>query len=564
MSRRDRGIALVLVVVLAVIGAAMGMPSSTSAPAASPTASAAPLVYREGVVGAPSSINPLTARTQADRDLVALVFSGLVRLGPDGTISPDLAESWTVDPSGATYAFTIRPDATWQDGVPVTAADVVFTVGIIQDPAYTGIWSSSWDEVTATATGPRTVKFVLKTPLGGFLTAARLPILPQHLLQGVPVAQLADAPFSLTPVGSGPFRLLNLDKTRALLEPVARSAAASASPTLLPSDPGETLLGTAPRLPRTEVYFYPDAKTLAAALAAGKVDAAGGMPPAMAAAAASRPGMRSISYPTTTLTSVILNQRPQHPEFKDPAVRLALLEAIDRNGIVQDVLAGNGARADSLIPPSSWAFSPASAPTVPYSSKAAVAALTKAGWKQTAAGWTPKGAKIPLTIELITPDSASNPMAYATALAVAADWEAIGLIVNLVPLPAKTYTSERLETGQFQAAIVNVDLGLDPDLYPLLASSQVAQGGSNVAGVQDVSLDRLLVAARSPGTMTARMAAYATLQKYLASHVEMLPIDFQDYLFVASNRLIGPESRQISDAADRYWDVLDWRLVGGR
>ena len=80
--------------------------------------------YVEGALGAPVSVTPLTARTQVDRDLVALVFSGLVRNGPDGTIVPDLAERWSVDATGKTWTVDLRDDARWHDGEPVTADDV--------------------------------------------------------------------------------------------------------------------------------------------------------------------------------------------------------------------------------------------------------------------------------------------------------------------------------------------------------------------------------------------------------------------------------------------------------
>ena len=81
------------------------------------------------MVGRPSSITPFTARTQVDRDLVALLFRGLVRLGPGTSVLPDLAERWTVDEKGARWTFHLREDACWHDGTPVTSADVVFTVG---------------------------------------------------------------------------------------------------------------------------------------------------------------------------------------------------------------------------------------------------------------------------------------------------------------------------------------------------------------------------------------------------------------------------------------------------
>jgi ABC-type oligopeptide transport system substrate-binding subunit len=91
MNRRDRFAIGALLLALAVVGVALVMPGSSPGSKASARATGATVPYREGVVGHPSSINPLTPRSQADQDLVALLFRGLVMAGPDGTVVPDLA-----------------------------------------------------------------------------------------------------------------------------------------------------------------------------------------------------------------------------------------------------------------------------------------------------------------------------------------------------------------------------------------------------------------------------------------------------------------------------------------
>jgi ABC-type oligopeptide transport system substrate-binding subunit len=107
-------------------------------------------------------------------------------------------------------------------------------------------------------------------------------------------------------------------------------------------------------------------------------------------------------------------------------------------------------------------------------------------------------------------------------------------------------------------------IGLDPDLYPLLASSQTLTGGSNVMGVQDPTLDALLVKARAPGTDAARKAAYSALEKQLATGRYLLPLAFADEVVVVHDTLEGPVLRQASDPSDRFWDVLTWRLAVDR
>ena len=81
-------------------------------------------LLREGVIGAPRFINPLLAISDADRDLVALVFSGLMKSTPSGELVPDLAESFSISPDGLTYSFTIREGAKFHNGKPITSEDV--------------------------------------------------------------------------------------------------------------------------------------------------------------------------------------------------------------------------------------------------------------------------------------------------------------------------------------------------------------------------------------------------------------------------------------------------------
>ena len=578
MTRTDSFVVGTLVLLLVIIAGLVGVPSllPTTASNSTPpptTGAVATRAYREGVLGRPVSVSPLSARTQADRDLVALVFSGLVRNGPDGTLVPDLAERWSVDPTGTVWTFQLREDARWHDGEPVTAEDVAFTIRVLQDPRYTGPGAGSWNEVTVQTVGPRTVVLTLATPLAGFLQAATQPIAPAHLLAGIPAEKLGDQPFGRQPIGSGPFAVTLLDDSVAELIPAATvlsTAEPSTDPTPHATDslatavPPSRPTGPIPYLAGIEFHFFDEPKALAEAYRGGGLDAASGLSPALTQELGATEGSRAIHYPGSTLTAVLLDLRPTHPEFSDPAVRTALLAAIDRSGLMAASFAKAAVRAAGLIPPSSWLFDPTAEPTVTYDPTATQAVLTKAGWTLAADGWHLPGAKAPLAIELLSPDEVSNPAAYQAAVAIATDWKAIGLGVTHVPLPPGEFVTGRLATGAFSAAVADIRVGLDPDLYPLLASSQTVTGGSNVIGLQDPALDALLVAARRPGTDDARKAAYSTLQKQFAKAHYLLPLAFADESIVVRDTLQGPVVRQLADPAERFWDVLTWRLAAGR
>jgi peptide/nickel transport system substrate-binding protein len=577
MNRSDHAVIGVLVALLAAIALAIGMPAfapTAATPSATPTLPPVP-AYREGIVGAPFSINPLAARTQVDRDLVALAFGGLVRLGPDETIVPDLASRWTTDETGRTWTFTLRPDARWHDGQPVTATDVVFTVNILHDPSYAGPGAGSWREVTATAVDARTVRFDLATPLGGFLQLATQPIAPAHLLGTVPIESLADDPFGRSPVGSGPFVVVELDDSHAVLEPVATASAPGASPSV-PGvggpEPTDALLTPAPTkrpsvavpgLSRLEFRFFADDAALASAFERGELDAASGLSAGATESLGATDGARLLRYPGTTLTTIILNLRPDHPELRDQAVRAALLVAIDRPAIVDSAFHGLASQAESPIPPTSWAFDSAASPETVASPVTAQNTLKKAGWTRVDDRLRPPGAKEPYTIRLVVPDRETNASLHEVAERVAADWTAIGLSVEVVDSAPGAFLAD-LQDGKYTAAAIDVAIGHDPDLYPLLASSQTQTGGLNVMGLQDAALDGLLAAARKPGTDEARKAAYKALQAQLATGRYVLPIAFADEVVVVRDAVQGPVVRSVADPSDRFWDVLTWRLASDR
>jgi peptide/nickel transport system substrate-binding protein len=531
--------------------------------------------YREGVLGEPVSISPLTARTQADRDLVALIFCGLVKNGPAGTLLPDLADSWTVDPTGAIWTFDLREDARWHDGQPVTAADVEFTIRTLQDPEYTGPAAGSWNDAAVEVVDARRITITLTNPLGGFLQAATQPIAPAHLLADVPVGELAAHPFGRQPVGAGPFALVRLDEDGAELIPAASvrpneaqtsvgtpspstvDSLATPPPTARPSEANPYLAGI-------EFRYFDDPAALAAAYRAGGLDGASGLPPDVARELAATPGSRMLRYPGSTLTAVLFNLRADRHVFTTPAIRTAFLAAIDRSALIEAAFAHAAGSASGPIPPTSPLFDPSAAPPVGFSRDAAQKSLKEAGWKKSENAWRRATDTKPLTFELLSPDAESNPGLFAAAAAVAADWKYIGIQVTHVPLPPGEFVTDRLATADFTVAVADVTIGLDPDLYPLMASSQTLTGGSNIIGLQDPALDALLLAARKPASAADRAAAYKALQLHLAKGMYLLPLAFADEPVVVRDTLQGPRLRQVADRSDRFWDVLTWRLAADR
>jgi peptide/nickel transport system substrate-binding protein len=561
VSRRDGAVILVLVVLLAVLGGTVAAPAFEPAATPTPAPSSAPVMgHSQGVLGRPSSITPLTARTQVDRDLVALLFRGLVRLGSGTTILPDLAERWTVEEKGARWTFHLRTDAFWHDGTPVTSADVAYTVGVLQDRAYEGPLASTWAHVEVTVIDATTVRLDLGDPIGGFLQAATLPLMPAHLLAGVPVGSLADDAFATRPLGNGAFALVDVTAESAVLEPVLAPVVAPTAP--LENPAAGAVSARTPRLSRLELRFYDTADELAAALAAGEIGSAGDLLPSAAMAiAADVPGTRALRYPATTLTAITFNLRSTRSPFADQRTRQALLAAVDRADMIRDLLGGAGARADTPIPPSSWAYDAKATTPVAYDRTAAATGLRAAGWKRVDGAWIAPGQSKALAVVLLAPVASASPIVHAAAERVASSWTSLGLATTVEALPPGEFVA-KLRALDFQAAIVDVNMGLDPDPYPILGSTQVREGGANVSGIQDPALDAALVAARAPGVVAARKRAYRDLQKLLGTLQPMPTLFFRDSVFVIGDGLVGPATRPISDAGDRFWDVVRWATAG--
>lgn len=556
LSGRDRLVVLAGVALLGVLG--VGVLVSSAGPTADQggavaTPGAGTLV--EGVVGRATSINPLEPQNAADLDLIELVFSGLTRSFPDGSVGPDLAESWTISADRTVYTFTLRPGATWQDGVPVTADDVVFTVLTIQDPDYTGPLRTSWGSVRVEKVDQRTVRFTLAEPVGAFLQATTLPILPAHLLVGVPVAQLANDPFNRQPVGSGPYRLVRLDFDQAELQ-LARPASPGASASPSPAPPG----GVGEPIGRIVVRFFPDGASLATAYRSGLVDSAAGLLPQQVRDLANEPGTRVVRYPSTRLTVLVPNVRAGHPFFLNAAVRRGLLEGLDREAMIANLLDGAGQRADSPISPESWAYDADSTTVYQHDDATAVKDLKAGGWSRGTGGWTTKSGQ-QVTFGLSAIDARDDPLGNSIARTAVQDWNTLGVTSDVVSFDTDGFVAQ-LVKGNFDMALLNVNMGLDPDVFPLLTSSQALEGGSNVGGYQSAALDKLLAAARLGADRQARIQAFGDLQQILTRDLPLLPIVFADDLYVVRDRLSGPSPRLVSDRSERLWDVLTWRLAG--
>ena len=296
--------------------------------------------YVEAVTDEPPLLNPILAPyTLAGQDLLPLVFAGLVRADPSGSLRPDLAERWEVSPDGRAYTFRLRGGLAWHDGAPLDARDVAFTIRLVQAPDHQGSQELAelWRGVEVEGSDERTVRFSLPEPLASFPDHLTLGLLPRHLLEGVPAGALPHHPFNRGPIGSGPYRVAALDPERVVLE---RHAGYHGAP---------------PRLGSIELRSFAERTGALQALLDGRVDGLGHLRPEEIARATASPRLAVYSVPERSKVAT-LSLNVQTPLFRERAVRLALARAIDRDALIRAALDGQAEPAFGPIPVQSWAY----------------------------------------------------------------------------------------------------------------------------------------------------------------------------------------------------------------
>ncbi|MGD0765240.1 MAG: ABC transporter substrate-binding protein [Dehalococcoidia bacterium] len=497
--------------------------------------------YVEGVAGAPSHINPLFDSTNdVDKDLVALIFSGLTRLGPDGEVLPDLAESWDISNDGLTYTFHLRDGVLWHDGQPFTADDVVFTFKALQDDNYRGepARAELFRSLTVAKIDDLTVTITLAQPFAPVLAYLSIGILPQHLLGDLDASQLYASPFNQQPVGTGPFRLVDLSGDHAVL---------TSNPTYHLGEP---------YLRRLELRFYTDEPTLLKALKDGQVLGAFFRSPLSDVDRQYLEGndrWQILQLPSTTYTILYFNDTL--PQLQDKQVRQALAYATDRDTIAATILDNQAVRSDSPIPAGTWAYYSA-LDGYSYDPTQAASLLDQAGWVLQLNGVRAKDGQ-ELRLNLVTN---SDDLRTAVAGAIARAWSALGVQTTVSTQQPTNLLRDMLMPHQFDVALYGFDSGLDPDPYPAWHSSQTAAGGNNLAGFADPQSDALLEQARQTSDVATRKVLYRQFQEIFATEMPSLPLYQRTLTYVIDGRLQGVEPLVLFDSSSRFTEVRQWHL----
>lgn len=515
--------------------------ASAVASTGTPTPAAPSGVYREAVVGTPTMLNPLLAGSQVDRDLSALLFSGLTRTDANGKILPDLATSWKVEEDGRRYTFTLRDNATWHDGQRFTARDVLFTIRLLQDAAFPGDGSLAdfWRTVTVETPNDTTVICTLAKPFAPFLAYTGIGILPEHLLAAVKAGDLPNHAFNLQPVGTGPFAFAGLDNGK--VEVALKRY--------------DDYYGPKPKLAGLRFRSYATTPAAIRGVAEDQVDGIGYVSPRYLAEVGTVAELTNV-YGATVAGYTALFFNLKQPVFAPRDVRQALALAVNRGDLVTTALQGYGTPGDSPILPSSWAYAKQDWPSDPARARQM---LDKAGWKAGASGVREQNGQ-QLAFTLLTD---SDPGRAAVANLLAQQFQAIGVKATVV-VKSPEETAQLLATRKYDAVLSGWSgLSADPDPYQSWHSSQ-ADTGYNFANWANPDADKVLEDGRLTTDEAKRKVAYAAFQKVFASEVPSLVLYYPQYHFVVSKRVTGVTADPLDDPSDRFRTIADWQIAPAR
>lgn len=268
------------------------------------------------------------------------VYDQLTEIAPDGAVAPRLATAWEASADGRSWTFTIRADARFHDGEPVTADDVVWSYRKIMADGKSPVrvYVSKVQAVEKVA--PDRVRFDLSEAFAPFdRQVSLISILPQKAYEAAGAAKFAQAP-----VGSGPFKVVRWVKDDAL------ELAANAQ-----------YWGGAPTIRSLAFRPVPADAARAAAILSGQVDVVPLLPPALVDRLESRPGVTVTRVESNRVLYVGLNT--EHPVLSRLPVRQAIDAAIDREAITQRLLRGMGRPVGQVVAPVTFGYDPEVRPT---------------------------------------------------------------------------------------------------------------------------------------------------------------------------------------------------------
>ena len=504
--------------------------------------------FTEGIVGTPRFINPVLAVTRADRDLTTLVYDGLMRLGNDGSLAPNIAESVTISEDGLIYNVTLKQGIYFHDNTTLTADDVLFTVNRIKDPLLSSPLRANFDGVTVEKIGDYELNFILPERYAPFIENLTFGILPQHKWKDAGAEEFPYSQHNSEPIGSGPYQVTDIVRNPFGI------------PEMYTLTAYEKYHRGTPKIKTIELHFFPTEEKLIEGFKEGIVQSVVGVSPKHIDAYAIGETTHHIEQiPLPRTFAVFLNQN-KSPVLRDPAVRKALNVALNRQALVDTTLNGYGSPLTTPIPPG-FGIATETTTESTVGIDAARDILREGGWELNPATqiWEKDIEKIrtPLTLNLATVNTDSFIVA---AEFLQTSWKQLGVDVAIKPFEQSDLTQSVIRPRDYEALLFGTQLGRSLDYYSFWHSSQRNDPGLNIALYANITTDSILSELRR----NTKNAEYETAMKRFVSEIEKetpaLFLYSPNLLYIFPNSVRGATFTGLSEPQERLSNVSEWYI----
>ena len=454
------------------------------------------------IESSPTNLDPRIGTDAQSERIDSLLFDSLVRRDRTFGISPELATSWET-PDPLTYVFHLRPGVRFANGQPLTARDVKWSLDTLINGAVVTVKSAaykSWKSIDAP--DPATVIVHLSKPDTGVLLNvcdAAFGVIPYG----------SGRDFWRHPIGSGPFTYVSQEQDKDVI--VRRNPLYWNGP---------------PAVQNVRFNVVPDAITRALELQKGSADIeVNALPTDALATLARNPHLRVESAPGTSLVYVVFNLRDRY--LRDPRVRHAIAQSVDRGLIIRTLVDGRAREANSILPPEHWAYSN-DGDQYPFDPAAANAALDTAGYRRGAGG---------IRFHLVLKSSTDETRRLICAV-LQSQLAKVGIALDIRSYEFATFYAD-MTKGAFAMALSNWIGGNEaPDIFGYAYSStRIPPHGANRGFYSNATVDRLVADAAANPARETQVRDYKAIQMQLAHDLPVLNLWYMDTVAVANSRL---------------------------
>ncbi len=505
---------------------------------------------KEGIIGTPRFINPVLAFSDADQDMVSLVYSGLMRKNPDGTLIPDLAEKYEISKDGLEYTFTLKDNIYFHDNTPVTADDVLFTINNVKDPIIKSPHRINWEGVTASKIDEKTIQFTLRQPFSSFLDHTTLGVMPLKLWSNSPIELNS---INTNPIGSGPYMIDTVEKeSSGLIKKYELKQFSKFS------------LGK-PYITDIIIRFYSNEEDIIKGIEGGEINQASSLTPGNAGALKEK-GYTVEGAFLPRVFGLFFNQNVNQI-FVDKTIVNAIDQGIDKERIVREVLNGHGVIIDDPIPPG--IIKSGVTDKNPGLARSAViekieADLKKAGWQKNTEGFLEKSStdkgKTTTTLLEFSISTSNAPELVKTALIIKENLGNLGIKVDIKTFEIGNLNQDVIRPRKYDALLFGQIINNESDLYAFWHSSQRKDPGFNVSMYTNAKVDNILETAFTTTNKEERLKKYLEFEKEIKKDMPAVFLYTPEFTYIIQKGIHGLDMEYITSPSNRFGKVHTWYI----